>query len=128
MNEESYVHQTEPSQILTENNATKRTLTSLWTSLEKKGIDVNQIKKNIADTCGRTMEMYGPLIDQAFLAASNLKTVNGLPFQVLGFDVLIDKDLKVWLLEINHSPSLNIYFENNKNPLEKVEPTEDDIC
>ena len=117
MNEESYVHQTEPSQILTENNATKRTLTSLWTSLEKKGIDVNQIKKNIADTCGRTMEMYGPLIDQAFLAASNLKTVNGLPFQVLGFDVLIDKDLKVWLLEINHSPSLNIYFENNKNPL-----------
>ena len=30
---------------------------------EKKGIDVNQIKRNIADICSRTMEIYGPLID-----------------------------------------------------------------
>ena len=37
---EDYVHPDE-SQILDENDATIRTLTSLWTSLEKKGIDVN---------------------------------------------------------------------------------------
>ena len=63
MNEKSYVH-TGTGPILQENGATKRTLTSLWATLEKKGIDVNQIKRNIADTCGRTMEIYGPLIDQ----------------------------------------------------------------
>ena len=44
--------------------------------------------------------------------------------------MLIDADLKVWLLEINHSPSLNIYFEQKQDDprLEKKEPTEDDIC
>ena len=63
MNDEKYVH-SGPQSVLKENNATKRTLTALWASLSKKGIDVAQIKKNIADTCSRTMEIYGPLIDQ----------------------------------------------------------------
>lgn len=33
----------------------------------------------------------------------------GVPFQVFGFDILIDKNLKAWLLEINDHPSLNAY-------------------
>jgi tubulin polyglutamylase TTLL6/13 len=27
-------------------------------------------------------------------------------FQILGFDIMIDKKLKPWLLEVNHAPSL----------------------
>lgn len=30
---------------------------------------------------------------------------------MLGFDLLIDEDLKAWLLEVNDHPSLNIYFD-----------------
>mmetsp|Transcript_14421 Transcript_14421/g.24601 ORF Transcript_14421/g.24601 Transcript_14421/m.24601 type:complete len:136 (+) Transcript_14421:1077-1484(+) len=33
----------------------------------------------------------------------------GKPFQVFGYDILIDKDLKAWLLEINDHPSFDIY-------------------
>ena len=32
-------------------------------------------------------------------------------FQILGFDIFIDKNRKAWLLEINDHPSLNINFE-----------------
>ena len=42
MNEE-YVHP-EEGHILEENDATIRTLKSLWTSLERKGINVDEIK------------------------------------------------------------------------------------
>ncbi len=32
-------------------------------------------------------------------------------FQILGFDIFIDEDLKAWLFEINDHPSLNINLE-----------------
>jgi tubulin polyglutamylase TTLL11 len=32
-------------------------------------------------------------------------------FQILGFDIFIDQDLKAWLFEINDHPSLNINLE-----------------
>lgn len=31
---------------------------------------------------------------------------NQLCFQILGFDVMIDANMKPWLLEVNHAPSL----------------------
>ena len=64
-NESSYVHTTGQQEILEENKSTKRTLSSLWKSLEKRGIDVARIQANIAETCGKTVEVYGPLIDQS---------------------------------------------------------------
>lgn len=59
---ENYVHPAE-GDILVDNDGTKRTLNSLYQTLADKGIDVDQIKDSIAYTCGKTMEMYGPLIE-----------------------------------------------------------------
>ena len=30
---------------------------------------------------------------------------NSMCFQILGFDIMIDKDFKPWLIEVNQSPS-----------------------
>ena len=39
--------------------------------------------------------------------------LGGKPFEVLGLDVLIDRELKPWVLEINDNPSLSIYFDSS---------------
>ncbi len=37
--------------------------------------------------------------------------IKSTPFQILGLDLLIDEELKAWVLEINDNPSLDIYFD-----------------
>ena len=64
---ENYVHPA-ADEILLDNNGTKRTLQSLYQTLEAQGIDVDQVKDNIAYTCGKTMEIYGPMIEQQVAA------------------------------------------------------------
>ena len=71
--------------------------------------------------------MYGPLIEQQVTAMTGLIDSQGKPFQILGLDLLIDAELKAWVLEINDHPSLNIYF-NPKETMEEREMTDEDIC
>ena len=72
------------------------------------------------------MQMYGPLIEHQIAKMTNNGEVSGKPFQILGFDLLIDHKLKAWILEINDHPSLNIYFEKEHMSVKKMEET--DIC
>ena len=59
---ENYIHPS-AEEILVDNNGTKRTLQSLYQTLTEMGINVEEIKENIARTCGKTLEIYGPLIE-----------------------------------------------------------------
>ncbi len=56
----------------------------------------------------------------------NKPNVVGKLFQILGFDLLIDKKLQVWVLEVNDHPSLNIYHDPDPMSAKKMEDT--DIC
>ena len=49
--------------ILKHNNSTKRTLSSLYDTLEKQGVNTKLIKKNIAETCSRICAILAPMLE-----------------------------------------------------------------
>lgn len=57
-----------PEDVLTDSQGTKRTLTALYKSLAESGIDVDKIKANIASTCSKIMQIYGPMMTHQFTA------------------------------------------------------------
>ena len=55
-------------------------LQSLYQTLAEKGSDVEQVKENIVNTCKKTMEIYGPLIEQQVTNMTNELDGTGQPF------------------------------------------------
>jgi len=51
-----------PEEILIANEATKRTLSSLYATFEARGIDSQTIKRSVSDVCSRVMHIYAPLM------------------------------------------------------------------
>ena len=51
--------------------------------------------------------MFASMIQQRVLPPGESYTAK--PYQVFGFDILIDENMKSWMLEINDGPSFNIH-------------------
>jgi tubulin polyglutamylase TTLL5 len=67
----------------------------LWVRLEKRGFDVKAVWRNISQ-----------LIVKSLVIVDDKMRHQPCSFEVFGYDVLIDSDLRCWLLEVNSSPSL----------------------
>lgn len=63
------------------------------------------------------MEVWLPFMQQSFVGCQSEYNVKADPvgksFLILGLDILIDQNLKAWLLEVNDNPSLYIYLEKD---------------
>lgn len=93
-------------------NGNKRLLSRLLALLEKEqGIDPKKILDQIKDTIAKTIIGLIPYLADFARISINPNIDQLRCFQIFGFDVLIDKKLKAWLLEVNANPSLNMYLD-----------------
>jgi hypothetical protein len=93
--------------------ANKQTITSAKNTLLAQGQDWDSAWEEIKDLIAKSLISLQPYLvfsRNEVIGKSGKKTLKG--FHIIGFDVLLDTNLKPWLLEINNHPSLNIEFES----------------
>lgn len=94
-------------------NGSKRLLSSVYKSLEHMGVDTNCIKQQIKDICTKIVLAFQPFLIHSFHnEMGSGKDCNQRWFHIFGLDVLLDADLKCWVMEINCFPSFSYFFEH----------------
>lgn len=80
----------------TTTTGSKLTLKDLISKLDRMGINFENIWTQVCQIALKTL----------YAAQNDLKPLPN-SFELFGYDILIDSDLKCWLIEVNSSPSLH---------------------
>jgi tubulin polyglutamylase TTLL4 len=82
------------------------------------GVNYNEIFKNIKSLCIKTLMAVEPEIILSMRQAKKSESTGNKCFEIYGFDVMMDSNLKPWLLEVNVMPSLS-----SSSPYDKMVKT-----
>ncbi|XP_054441488.1 tubulin polyglutamylase TTLL6 [Pteronotus mesoamericanus] len=88
-------------------SGSKRKLSTFNKYMASQGYNVEQIWRDIEDVIIKTIISAYPIIKHNYHTCFPNHTLNSACFEILGFDILLDRKLKPWLLEVNHSPSFS---------------------
>ncbi|KAL0231042.1 hypothetical protein GEMRC1_010447 [Eukaryota sp. GEM-RC1] len=94
-----------PNQSLeNDGEGSKWSLKALMSHLESEGHDIDRLYSDIYDVIIKTIISVEGEINTRLKMVSQMKKP---AFELYGFDILLDTDLKPWLIEVNTSPSMN---------------------
>ncbi|XP_068265935.1 tubulin polyglutamylase TTLL13 [Nyctibius grandis] len=85
----------------------KRKLSTLKAWMADNNYNTTKLWEDIEDIVIKTLISAHPVMKHNYQSCFPNHTTSCACFEILGFDILLDRKLKPWLLEVNHSPSFN---------------------
>ncbi|XP_051552501.1 tubulin polyglutamylase TTLL11-like isoform X1 [Myxocyprinus asiaticus] len=98
------------------NTGSKRTFSSILYRLASKGVDIKKVWSDIIALVIKTVIALVPELKVYYQADIPPGKPGPTCFQILGFDILLMKNLKPVLLEVNANPSMRIEHEQEVSP------------
>ncbi|KFP35717.1 Tubulin polyglutamylase TTLL13, partial [Chlamydotis macqueenii] len=83
----------------------KRKLSTLNAWMTANSYNTTKLWEDIEDVIIKTLISAHPVVKHSYQSCFPNHTTGSACFEILGFDILLDRKLKPWLLEVNHSPS-----------------------
>ncbi|XP_066112412.1 tubulin polyglutamylase TTLL11 isoform X1 [Saccopteryx bilineata] len=94
----------------------KRTFSSVLYRLSSKGVDIKKVWSDIISLVIKTVIALTPELKVFYQSDIPAGRPGPTCFQILGFDILLMKNLKPILLEVNANPSMRIEHERELSP------------
>ncbi|XP_044634794.1 tubulin polyglutamylase TTLL11 isoform X1 [Equus asinus] len=94
----------------------KRTFSSILCRLSSKGVDIKKVWSDIISLVIKTVIALTPELKVFYQSDIPAGRPGPTCFQILGFDILLMKNLKPVLLEVNANPSMRIEHEQELSP------------
>lgn len=83
----------------------KRSLTSVFKLIEKRGYNMKEIKAQLHDAIVKTFILGHPLVSHQYRFCQPEDEYRNMCFHLLGIDVMLDENCKPYVIEVNHTPS-----------------------
>jgi tubulin polyglutamylase TTLL6/13 len=86
----------------------KRPMSAILREVESRGLDVASLQHKIDEIIRLTITSIQPFLSNNYKATISVNDGKSRCFELLGFDILLDRSARPWLLEVNFMPMLDV--------------------